>query len=115
MIFTKERILQSFDEECSVDGYPRTQSLIRAGNRLRAWKGRLIDVCSSMLDTDETITVTTAFKQARIPMTANLRATRLGLVAIVDVYIARQRAVESHVVPGRRRHQGQHESSLDYS
>lgn len=63
-----------------------------------------------MLDTDETITVTTAFKRARIPTTANLRATRLGLVAIVDVYIARQRAVENHIVSGRRRHQDHHES-----
>lgn len=90
--FIGTRIISCFDvDHGSADGHPRPSTVRVAQERLGGWKDDLRRMCARMLESDETITVASAFRAARVPPRANLRATRLGLVDIVSEAIHEQR------------------------
>lgn len=59
-------------------------SVARAIARLGRWRDNLRRVCAEMLAHHDPISLRAAFTRAGIPCSANLRATRLGLRAIVE-------------------------------
>jgi hypothetical protein len=92
--FIGDHLCMSFDAGCHGQGnddvYLSSSAIERARNRLAQWKQKLEATCEAMLACGEPMAVENAFAHAGIPGTANLRATRLGLVKMVDEYAARQ-------------------------
>ncbi|HEY7348328.1 MAG TPA: TniQ family protein [Ktedonobacterales bacterium] len=92
--FIGDHLCMSFDVGCHGQGnddvYLSSSAIERAQKRLARWKQKLEATCEAMLVRGEPIAVENAFAHAGIPGTANLRATRLGLVRLVAEYAARQ-------------------------
>ncbi len=92
--FIGDHLCMSFDLGCNGqkndDIYLSSEAIERAQKRLARWKQRLEASCEAMLARGEPIAVENAFAHAGIPGTANLRATRLGLVEMVARYAVRQ-------------------------
>lgn len=77
------RLIMTFDTaHGSVTILPA--SVARAIARLSGWRDGLTQACAEMLACQEPISLKAAFEKAGIPCSANLRATRLGLRAIVE-------------------------------
>lgn len=95
--FIGDHLCMSFDSGCygqeNDDVYLSASAVERAQKRLAHWKQKLEATCEAMLACGEPIAVENAFAYAGIPGTANLRATRLGLVQIVADYAERQQGL----------------------
>lgn len=100
--FIGDHLCMSFDSGChgekNDDVYLSSGAIERAQKRLARWKQKLEATCEAMLARGEPIAVESAFARAGIPGTANLRATRLGLVQMVADYAERQKGL----LPGGR-------------
>lgn len=92
--FIGQRILLTFDP---AHGHrsPSPRSVAKAVRRLRRWKVALRVACADLVAEGIEPTVGVAFPRARVPMNANLRAERLGLVAIVRDAARRHRLMHS--------------------
>jgi hypothetical protein len=92
--FLSNRLCLTFDQECMSDDpnilYPSEHSITKAQEALEEWKHQLQTACFMMSEEGQKITVEQAFARANIPAWPNLRATRLGLVEIVQWYVSRQ-------------------------
>jgi hypothetical protein len=103
--FIGDHLCMSFDLGCygqrNDDVYLSLEAVERAQQRLARWKQKLEETCEAMLARGEPIAVENAFAHAGIPGTANLRATRLGLVEMVARYAERQQ--QSLPLQGRER------------
>jgi hypothetical protein len=91
--FIGRRILLCFDQEHGAS-QPSPRSVRKARRRLRRWHEALVEACRQDLLDGRRITVTGAFRRAGVPMNANLRAFRLGLVALVRDAARRQRLLD---------------------
>jgi hypothetical protein len=91
--FVGRRILLCFDSGHG-GAYPSARSVRKARRRLRRWRQALAEACRSDILAGRRITVTGTFGRAGVPLNANLRASRLGLVALVRDAARRQRLVE---------------------
>ena len=94
--FLGKRICLSFDLDCGPLGFaPVPHAIRRAQARLANWQHQLRLVCGELLRTHTPITVERAFAGAAIPRTRNLRALQLGLLSIVQEYVALQKELLS--------------------
>ncbi|HEU5379105.1 MAG TPA: hypothetical protein VFV38_27080 [Ktedonobacteraceae bacterium] len=99
--FIGDHLCMSFDLGChgqqNTDVYLSLDAVERAQQRLARWKQKLEETCEAMLARGEPIAVENAFAHAGIPGTANLRATRLGLVEMVARYaVCQQQSLSLH-------------------
>lgn len=89
--FCGPRLLSTFDVDHG-QSRPLPSRVNRARRRLARWRRALRRSCEEIASGGREVTVTEAFRRAGIPMNANLRASRLGLTAIVRSSEARRRA-----------------------
>jgi hypothetical protein len=92
--FVGRRILLTFDLDHG-SASPTRNSVLKAQRRLRRWKVALRLACADLVAANVEPTVGEAFARARVPKNANLRAERLGLVAIVRDAARRHRLMVS--------------------
>lgn len=91
--FLGGRIYQAFDHGCAAPGEgPSPAAIGRARARLDRWRSSLEATCAAMRAAGEPISIDAAFARAGVPRRANLRAARLGLVALVAGHAQAQRA-----------------------
>ncbi len=88
--FVGRRLLLCFDPDHG-STHPSVRSVRKARHRLDRWREALADACRDDILAGRPITVTGTFRRAGVPLNANLRATRLGLVALVRDAARRQR------------------------
>jgi transposase-like protein len=90
--FRGRRILTSFDlGHGGTEQMPSDRTVRRAIHRLDRWRRKLKVACSRLRRDGATITVDASFRAAGVPLRANLRASRLGLVDIVAEAAREQR------------------------
>ncbi len=102
--FSQTRLVSSFDEDCSPRGAsPRRGKVLEEQKRVAAWRAPLEAACVQLLAEDTPISVPAAFRQAGLPRTPRLRASRLGLVTIVERYTTlRAQGVRERILEGFR-------------
>lgn len=89
--FSRDRIVSSFDDDCRSGRVPPSPCVVAEQQmRLATWRAALETACMQLLAEDLPISIANAFRRAAIPRTPSLRATRLGLVAIVEQYATLQ-------------------------
>jgi hypothetical protein len=88
--FIGRRVLSTFDLDHGASSPSPTQ-VRRARRRLARWRRNLRLACAELAAEGRQITVGAALRRAGVPLNANLRAERLGLVAIVRAAARRQR------------------------
>ncbi len=104
--FVGRRIVMTFDENHGSD-HPSRHNVRKAQRRLKGWQAALKETCRSDLLEGRPITIAGCFKRADIPLNANLRASRVGLVAIVCDSARRQRLLNgTERLPFRSPHDG---------
>lgn len=91
--FVGRRLLLCFDADHGGDR-PSARSVRRAQRRLRRWREDLVEACRQDVLAGRRITITGTFRRAGVPLNANLRANRLGLVDLVRDAARRQRIIE---------------------
>jgi hypothetical protein len=92
--FIGRRVLSTFDLDHGAPSPSLTQ-VRRARRRLARWRRRLRIACAELVAEGKMVTVGGAFRRAGVPLNANLRAERVGLVAIVRAAARRQRLAAS--------------------
>ena len=102
--FSQTRLVSSFDEGCSPRGAsPPRGKVLEEQARVAAWRAPLEAACEQLLAEDTPISVPAAFRQAGLPRTPRLRASRLGLVTIVERYATLQtQGVRERILEGFR-------------
>lgn len=88
--FVGLRLLTCFDLDHG-QSRPTVTQIRRARRRLGRWRRDLRRTCAGLADAGEPVSVTKAFRLAGVPMNANLRASRLGLTAIVRAAEAKRK------------------------
>jgi len=88
--FIGRRILSTFDLGHGAPS-PSSTQVRRARRRLARWQRRLRVACAELVAEGRMVTVGAALERAGVPLNANLRAERLGLVGIVRAAARRQR------------------------
>ena len=91
--FVGRRILLCFDPGHG-GRLPTQRSVRKALRRLVRWRAALLDVLREDLLAGRPITIIGAFRRAGVPLNANLRARRLGLVEMVRDAARRQRILQ---------------------
>jgi transposase len=91
--FRRDRLSSAFDPVGHRRGEaPAPHKLAKQQARLATWRQAIEPACAQMLAEGVPISVAAAFRRAGIPRTPRLRAPRLGLVGVVERYIAYQAA-----------------------
>lgn len=100
--FSRDRMFSSFDDDCRSGRVPPSPCVVAEQQmRLATWRAALEAACMQLLAEDLPISIANAFRRAAIPRTPSLRATRLGLVAIVEQYATLQtHGVRARILTG---------------